>query len=177
MSCPIYYCAAATTLTGLHFATTTLLTVLLRWLGYIQDSYLPLPDLLKFVLFANFSIVGMNVSLMWNSVGFYQVSFSDLGYYYLLCLISWKICYIVFFKNYSQIAKLSMIPVSCFLEVVFDKVRYSRDTKLSILVVLLGVAVCTVTDVSVNVKGFVAAVIAVWSTALQQYVSKSAQVS
>ncbi|KAK8325599.1 hypothetical protein V6Z12_A11G062000 [Gossypium hirsutum] len=129
----------ATTLTGLHFATTTLLTVLLRWLGYIQNSHIPLPDLLKFVLFANFSIVGMNVSLMWNSVGFYQI------------------------------AKLSMIPVSCFLEVVFDKVRYSRDTKLSILLVLLGVAVCTVTDVSVNVKGFLAAVIAVWSTALQQY--------
>ncbi|GKU95178.1 hypothetical protein SLEP1_g8571 [Rubroshorea leprosula] len=129
----------ATTLTGLHFATTTLLTSLLRWLGYIHDSHLPLSELLKFVLFANFSIVGMNVSLMWNSVGFYQI------------------------------AKLSMIPVSCLLEVIFDKVRYSRDTKLSILVVLVGVAVCTVTDVSVNFKGFLAAVIAVWSTALQQY--------
>lgn len=129
----------ATTLTGLHFATTTLMTVVLRWLGYIQPSHLPLPELLKFVLFANFSIVGMNVSLMWNSVGFYQI------------------------------AKLSMIPVSCFLEVVFDKIRYSRDTKLSILVVLLGVAVCTVTDVSVNAKGFIAAFIAVWSTSLQQY--------
>lgn len=69
---------AATTLTGLHFATTTLLTVILKWLGYIQPSQLPLPDLLKFVLFANFSIVGMNVSLMWNSVGFYQVSFGKL---------------------------------------------------------------------------------------------------
>ncbi|KAG8642935.1 UDP-rhamnose/UDP-galactose transporter 6 [Manihot esculenta] len=129
----------ATTLTGLHFATTTLLTVILRWLGYIQASHLPLPELLKFVLFANFSIVGMNVSLMWNSVGFYQI------------------------------AKLSMIPVSCFLEVVLDKVRYSRDTKLSIAVVLLGVAVCTVTDVSVNAKGFIAAVVAIWSTSLQQY--------
>ena len=64
-----------------------------------------------------------------------------------------------------------MIPVSCFLEVVLDKVQYSRDTKLSILLVLLGVGVCTVTDVSVNMKGFVAAVVAVWSTALQQYVS------
>lgn len=72
-----------------------------------------------------------------------------------------------------QIAKLSMIPVSCFLEVVLDQVRYSRDTKLSIAVVLLGVAFCTVTDVSVNFKGFLAAFIAVWSTALQQYVSKS----
>ena len=82
----------------------------------------------------------MNVSLMWNSVGFYQI------------------------------AKLSMIPVSCLLEVVLDKVRYSRDTKLSILLVLAGVAVCTVTDVGVNLNGFLAAAIAVWSTALQQYV-------
>ncbi|CAN6468389.1 unnamed protein product [Victoria cruziana] len=131
----------ATTLTGLHFATTTLMTMVLRWMGYIQPTHLPLSELLKFVLFANFSIVGMNVSLMWNSVGFYQI------------------------------AKLSMIPVSCLLEVVLDNMRYSRGTKLSILVVLLGVGVCTVTDVSVNAKGFVAAVIAVWSTSLQQYVS------
>ncbi|RDY13224.1 UDP-rhamnose/UDP-galactose transporter 4 [Mucuna pruriens] len=129
----------ATTLTGLHFATTTLLTFFLKWLGYIQTSHLPIPDLIKFVLFANFSIVGMNVSLMWNSVGFYQI------------------------------AKLSMIPVSCFLEVILDNVRYSRDTKLSISLVLLGVAVCTVTDVSVNAKGFIAAAVAVWSTSLQQY--------
>lgn len=64
-----------------------------------------------------------------------------------------------------------MIPVSCLFEVAFDKIRYSRHTKLSILVVLLGVAVCTVTDVSVNAKGFAAAFIAVWSTALQQYVT------
>ncbi|GAV80599.1 TPT domain-containing protein [Cephalotus follicularis] len=129
----------ATTLTGLHFATTTLMTAVLRWLGYIQASHLPFLELLKFVLFANFSIVGMNVSLMWNSVGFYQI------------------------------AKLSMIPVSCLLEVVLDKIQYSRDTKLSIAVVLLGVGVCTVTDVSVNGKGFIAAFIAVWSTSLQQY--------
>ncbi|XP_050212560.1 UDP-rhamnose/UDP-galactose transporter 6-like isoform X2 [Mercurialis annua] len=81
----------------------------------------------------------MNVSLMWNSVGFYQI------------------------------AKLTMIPVSCLLEVLLDKIRYSRDTKLSISVVLLGVAVCTVTDVSVNTKGFIAAFIAVWSTSMQQY--------
>ncbi|KAJ0985266.1 hypothetical protein J5N97_003622 [Dioscorea zingiberensis] len=129
----------ATTLTGFHFATTTLMTIVFRWLGYIQPSHLPLPELLKFVLFANLSIVGMNVSLMWNSVGFYQI------------------------------AKLCMIPVSCILEVLLDKIRYSRDTKLSILVVLLGVAICTVTDVSVNARGLVAATIAIWSTSLQQY--------
>ena len=63
-----------------------------------------------------------------------------------------------------------MIPVSCLLEVVLDKIRYSRDTKLSIGVVLMGVGVCTVTDVSVNGRGFIAAFIAVWSTSMQQYV-------
>ncbi|PIN13139.1 Glucose-6-phosphate/phosphate and phosphoenolpyruvate/phosphate antiporter [Handroanthus impetiginosus] len=129
----------ATTLTGLHFAATTAMTLILRSLGYIQSTRIPVADLLKFVFFANFSIVGMNVSLMWNSVGFYQI------------------------------AKLSMIPVACFLEVVFDRVRYSRETKLSILVVLLGVGICTVNDVSVNANGFIAAFIAIWSTSLQQY--------
>jgi hypothetical protein len=69
----VFLAFAATTLTGLHFATTTLMTVVMKWLGYIQPSYLPLPELVKFVFFANLSIVGMNVSLMWNSVGFYQV--------------------------------------------------------------------------------------------------------
>ena len=77
----------------------------------------------------------------------------------------------MFASSVFQIAKLSMIPVSCFLEVVLDKVRYSRDTKLSIVLVLLGVGVCTVTDVNVNAKGFISAFVAVWSTSLQQYVS------
>lgn len=143
------------------------MTVVLRWLGYIQSSHLPLQELLKFVLFANFSIVGMNVSLMWNSVGFYQViSLMVAAANFLVLFLMLHVSLI-----FCQIAKLSMIPVSCFLEVVLDKIRYSRDTKLSIVVVLLGVGVCTVTDVSVNAKGFIAAFIAVWSTSLQQYVS------
>jgi len=71
---------AATTLTGLHFVTTTLMTYILKMLGYIQPSHLPFPELLKFILFANFSVVGMNISLMWNSVGFYQVSWVEFLY-------------------------------------------------------------------------------------------------
>nr|KAJ0217275.1 hypothetical protein LSAT_V11C300127390 [Lactuca sativa] len=64
---------AATTLTELHFMTTTLMALVLRWLGYIQLSHLPTSELMKFVLFSNFSIAGMNVGLMWNLVGFYQI--------------------------------------------------------------------------------------------------------
>ncbi|KAJ7554281.1 hypothetical protein O6H91_06G133300 [Diphasiastrum complanatum] len=69
----VYGFSFATTLTGLHFAMTTFMTLVLRCMGYIQPSHLPPLDLAKFALSANFSIVGMNVSLMWNSVGFYQV--------------------------------------------------------------------------------------------------------
>ena len=57
------------------------------------------------------------------------------------------------------------------MEVLFENFRYSRDTKLSIVVVLVGVGVCTVSDVSVNGQGLVAAIIAVCCTALQQHVS------
>ena len=57
------------------------------------------------------------------------------------------------------------------MEVLFENFRYSRDTKLSIVVVLVGVGVCTVSDVSVNGQGLVAAIVAVCGTALQQHVS------
>ena len=95
------------------------------------------------------------------------------GKYFSYCLLAVDLLqqYRSHVRFNCQIAKLSIIPVSCLLEVFFDKIRYSRDTKLSIGVVLLGVGVCTVTDVSVNAKGFIAAFIAVWSTSLQQYVS------
>ncbi|ONM24898.1 nucleotide sugar transporter-KT 1, partial [Zea mays] len=46
--CSLPFAPTATTLTGLHFAMTTLMTLVMKWLGYIQPSYLPLPELVKF---------------------------------------------------------------------------------------------------------------------------------
>lgn len=42
---------------------------------------------------------------------------------------------------------------------------------MSVMVVVIGVGVCTVTDVKVNAKGFICACVAVLSTSLQQIVS------
>ena len=42
---------------------------------------------------------------------------------------------------------------------------------MSVVVVVIGVGVCTVTDVKVNAKGFICACLAVLSTSLQQIVS------
>lgn len=57
------------------------------------------------------------------------------------------------------------------LEWIIHNKNYTREVKISIFIVMIGVGVCTVTDVSVNLKGFLAAVTAVISTSLQQIVS------
>ena len=89
----------------------------------------------------------------------------------------------IFFRNHvsltlpccscPQISKLSMIPVVCVMEWILHSKQYSREVKMAVVVVVLGVGVCTVTDVKVNVKGFICACVAVLSTSLQQIVSIS----
>ncbi|KAH7426942.1 hypothetical protein KP509_10G023000 [Ceratopteris richardii] len=139
MSAQGYDFRFATTLTGLHFLVTALV-------GYVSSlsrrspskSIVPLWDLFWFSLVANSSIVCMNLSLMLNSVGFYQIS------------------------------KLSMIPVVCVLEWLLHNKSYTKEVKAAVIVVVIGVGVCTVTDVHINLKGFICSIFAVLSTSLQQ---------
>ncbi|KAL6996051.1 UDP-rhamnose/UDP-galactose transporter 2 [Sarracenia purpurea var. burkii] len=138
MSLHGYAFSFATTLTGFHFAVTALVGVVSNATGYSASKHVPLWELLWFSIVANMSITGMNLSLMLNSVGFYQIS------------------------------KLSMIPVVCVMEWILHNKNYSREVKMSVVVVVIGVGVCTVTDVKVNAKGFLCACIAVLSTSLQQ---------
>ncbi|XP_042989964.1 UDP-rhamnose/UDP-galactose transporter 1-like isoform X1 [Carya illinoinensis] len=134
-----------TTLTGFHFAVTALVGLVSNATGLSASKHVPMWELLWFSIVANMSITGMNLSLMLNSVGFYQIS------------------------------KLSMIPVVCVMEWMLHSKRYSREVKTSVVVVVLGVGVCTVTDVKVNAKGFLCACVAVLSTSLQQITIGSLQ--
>ncbi|XWS68394.1 hypothetical protein CRYUN_Cryun04dG0086300 [Craigia yunnanensis] len=128
----------ATTLTGFHFCTTALIGLVSNATGYTTKKTVPLWELLWFSIVANTSITGMNLSLMLNSVGFYQIS------------------------------KLSMIPVVCVMEWILHGKQYSSKVKIAVIVVVVGVGVCTVTDVKVNAQGFLCAFVAVLSTSLQQ---------
>ena len=133
-----YAFSFASSLTGFHFAVTALVGLVSNATGYSASKHVPMWELIWFSLVANMSITGMNFSLMLNSVGFYQIS------------------------------KLSMIPVVCVMEWILHNKHYSREVKMSVVVVVIGVGVCTVTDVKVNLKGFMCACIAVLSTSLQQ---------
>ncbi|KAF1878155.1 hypothetical protein Lal_00022733 [Lupinus albus] len=62
----------ATTLTGFHFAVTALVGLVSNATGYSASKHVPFWELLWFSLGANTSITAMNLSLMLNSVGFYQ---------------------------------------------------------------------------------------------------------
>lgn len=57
------------------------------------------------------------------------------------------------------------------MEWILHGKHYSREVKTAVMVVVIGVGVCTVTDVKVNLKGFVCACLAVVSSSLQQIVS------
>ncbi|KAL8147532.1 UDP-rhamnose/UDP-galactose transporter 2-like [Apium graveolens] len=138
MSSAGYGFTFATTLTGCHFLVTALVGAVSNASGLSASKHVPLWELLWFSIVANMSITGMNFSLMLNSVGFYQIS------------------------------KLSMIPVVCIMEWILHNKSYRRDVKLAVVVVVIGVGVCTVTDVKVNAKGFICACVAVLSTSLQQ---------
>ncbi|KAL0366542.1 UNVERIFIED_CONTAM: UDP-rhamnose/UDP-galactose transporter 2 [Sesamum radiatum] len=138
MSSGGYAFSFATTLTGFHFAVTALVGMISNATGLSAAKHVPFWELLWFSIVANMSIAGMNFSLMLNSVGFYQIS------------------------------KLSMIPVVCVMEWILHSKKYTNEVKMSVVVVVIGVGVCTVTDVKVNAKGFICACIAVLSTSFQQ---------
>ncbi|KAK9987498.1 hypothetical protein SO802_027737 [Lithocarpus litseifolius] len=135
--------AFATTLTGFHFSVTALVGLVSNAAGYSASKHVPMWELLWFSIVANMSITGMNFNLMLNSY---------------TCLII----------NLVQISKLSMIPVVCVMEWILHGKHYSKEVKMAVTVVVVGVGICTVTDLNVNAKGFLCACVAILSTSFQQ---------
>ena len=135
----------ATTLCGLHFLCTSSIGMCTGQRKSSDDTNpqgekmrVPHQDVAIFVAVAATSIIGLNMSLMLNTIGFYQV------------------------------CKLAQIPTMCVLESVFMGKRFSRRVIQAIVVVLLGVGVATVSDVEMNTQGTIAAIVGVVSTSMQQ---------
>ena len=135
----------ATTLCGLHFLCTSSIGL---FTGNTragdatnpagEKMRVPPAEIAMFVAVAATSIIGLNMSLMLNTIGFYQV------------------------------CKLAQIPTMCVLEGVFMGKKFGRRVIQAIVVVLLGVGVATVSDLEMNAAGTVAAVVGVVSTSAQQ---------
>ncbi|KAG0450626.1 hypothetical protein HPP92_026842 [Vanilla planifolia] len=162
-----YRSLSTTTLTGLHFTVTAIVGFVSNATGYSTSKHVPLWELLWFSIVANTSITGMNLSLMLNSVGFYQVLI-NLIFSTILFSIKTHHNNLAILKLHIVDFKANMIPVVCVMEWILHNKHYSKEVKLTVLVVVVGVGICTVTDVKVNGKGFLCAFIAVISTSFQQ---------
>ncbi|XP_073114515.1 UDP-xylose transporter 3 isoform X2 [Elaeis guineensis] len=91
------------------------------------------------------SIGLLNLSLGFNSVGFYQMT------------------------------KLAIIPCTVLLETLFFRKRFSRSIQLSLLVLLFGVGIATVTDLQLNMLGSVLSLLAIFTTCIAQIMTNTIQ--
>mmetsp|Transcript_17908 Transcript_17908/g.53927 ORF Transcript_17908/g.53927 Transcript_17908/m.53927 type:complete len:356 (+) Transcript_17908:391-1458(+) len=137
----------ATTLCAAHYLLCAGSFWATQSLGFIKKAKLPLTDLILFVSTANTSIVTLNLSLLLNKVGIYQIS------------------------------KLLNIPFVALVEAFWLGKRFSGKVICTMAVVVVGVAIVTVSDTELdgNVVGILVALVAVASSGMQQIFCRSMQ--
>jgi len=136
---------AVTFLTAMHMVLTALVLRAAARMGYFEKKSVGRAEVVKFGVLNSASIALLNLSLGFNSVGFYQMT------------------------------KLSIIPVTVGLQMTYFNKKFSAGVKMSLLVLLLGVGASTVTDVQLNATGSVVGGLSVVTTALGQILTGSMQ--
>uniref|UniRef100_A0A7N0TXA7 Sugar phosphate transporter domain-containing protein n=1 Tax=Kalanchoe fedtschenkoi TaxID=63787 RepID=A0A7N0TXA7_KALFE len=135
----------ATTLTSWHLMVTyCTLHVALRF-NLFENKPMDTKTVVLFGILNGVSIGLLNLSLGFNSIGFYQMT------------------------------KLAVIPFTVLLETLFLKKQFSRKIKLSLLVLLFGVGIASVTDLQLNVLGTVLSLLAIATTCVGQILTNTIQ--
>ena len=127
-----------TCLTATHMAVTAVALRFAARAKLLEPKPIEKKALVKFAALNGVSVAFLNLSLGFNSVGFYQMT------------------------------KLAIIPCTVGIQTAFYAKRFSREVKTSLAVLLLGVAVATVTDVRLNFLGAVVSLLAVATTCVSQ---------
>lgn len=135
----------ATTLTSWHLLVTFCSLHVALWMKLFEHKPFDARTVLGFGVLNGCSIGLLNLSLGFNSVGFYQMT------------------------------KLAIIPCTVFLETLFFKKIFSRRIQLSLSVLLLGVGIATVTDLQLNILGSILSLLAVLTTCIAQIMTNTIQ--
>lgn len=130
----------ACSLSALHYVACTAAMLITARMSGAKDAIMPFKDLAIFTIVADASIITLNLSLLFNPVGVYQV------------------------------AKLLVIPFVCFVEVVFLRRSITLGVVAPMAVVVMGVAVVVVEDLRLDITlvGLVMAGLSVISSGMQQ---------
>ncbi|XP_058075313.1 UDP-xylose transporter 3-like [Magnolia sinica] len=135
----------ATTLTSWHLLVTFCSLHVALWMKLFEHKPFDPRAVMGFGILNGISIGLLNLSLGFNSVGFYQMT------------------------------KLAIIPCTVLLETLFFRKKFSRNIQLSLTILLLGVGIATVTDLQLNVLGSVLSLLAVVTTCIAQIMTNTIQ--
>lgn len=135
----------ATTLTSWHLLVTFCSLHVALKMKFFEHKPFERRAVLGFGILNGISIGLLNLSLGFNSVGFYQMT------------------------------KLAIIPCTVFLETAFLNKKFSRSIQGSLGVLLLGVGIATVTDLQLNALGSFLSFLAVVTTCVAQIMTNTIQ--
>ncbi|MBA0825536.1 hypothetical protein Goarm_010475, partial [Gossypium armourianum] len=135
----------ATTLTSWHLLVTFCSLHVALWMKLFEHKPFDARAVMGFGILNGISIGLLNLSLGFNSVGFYQMT------------------------------KLAIIPCTVLLETLFFRKKFSRNIQLSLAILLLGVGIATVTDLQLNILGSILSLLAVVTTCIAQIMTNTIQ--
>ncbi|GLT34830.1 hypothetical protein SLA2020_093230 [Shorea laevis] len=135
----------ATTLTSWHLLVTFCSLHVALWMKLFEHKPFDARAVMGFGILNGISIGLLNLSLGFNSVGFYQMT------------------------------KLAIIPCTVLLETLFFRKKFSRNIQISLAILLVGVGIATVTDLQLNVLGSILSLLAVVTTCVAQIMTNTIQ--
>ncbi|XP_029127032.1 UDP-xylose transporter 3 [Cajanus cajan] len=135
----------ATTLTSWHLLVTFCSLHVALKMRFFEHKPFDQKAVMGFGILNGISIGLLNLSLGFNSVGFYQMT------------------------------KLAIIPCTILLEILFLGKKFSKRIQLSLAILLLGVGIATVTDLQLNALGSFLSLLAVITTCVAQIMTNTIQ--
>ncbi|KAG6432815.1 hypothetical protein SASPL_104402 [Salvia splendens] len=135
----------ATTLTSWHLMVTYCTLHIASRLNFFENKTIDMKTVMVFGILNGISIGFLNLSLGFNSIGFYQMT------------------------------KLAIIPFTVMLETLFLKKQFSDKIKISLSILLLGVGIASVTDLQLNLVGTILSLIAILTTCIGQILTNTIQ--
>ncbi|KAJ4891180.1 Nucleotide/sugar transporter family protein [Raphanus sativus] len=135
----------ATTLTSWHLMVTYCTLHVAYRLNFFENKAIDTKTVVLFGLLNGISIGLLNLSLGFNSIGFYQMT------------------------------KLAIIPFTVLLETLFLNKKFSQKIKFSLFLLLVGVGVASITDLQLNFVGSVLSLLAIATTCVGQILTNTIQ--
>ncbi|KAI3846084.1 hypothetical protein MKW92_009520 [Papaver armeniacum] len=135
----------ATTLTSWHLLVTFCSLHVALWMKLFEHKQFEAKAVMGFGVLNGISIGLLNLSLGFNSVGFYQMT------------------------------KLAIIPCTVFLQTIFFQKKFSKSIQFSLSILLLGVGIATVSDLQLNTLGSILSLLAVLTTCIAQIMTNTIQ--